>query len=111
MKFEDVHRLVGHVPFIQKANAEYLYNLIVKEKLQNVLELGIAHGTATCYMAAALQELGQGRITSVDLLETAQEFQPTPEDQLERTGEDRIWLVPARQDLRKYQQRDLSRGI
>jgi predicted O-methyltransferase YrrM len=37
-------------------------------------------------MAAALQELGRGKITSVDLIETANEFVPTPESQLERLG-------------------------
>ncbi len=78
MRFADIHARVGHVPFIEAANAEYLYRLIVREKLQRILELGIAHGTATCYMAAALQEIGGGRITAVDLIEAADYFQPTP---------------------------------
>jgi predicted O-methyltransferase YrrM len=86
MKFNAVQALVGHVPFISPANAEYLYKLILREKLDRILELGIAHGTATCYMAAALQELGRGKITCVDLLEAAHWYRPSPEEQLSLTG-------------------------
>jgi predicted O-methyltransferase YrrM len=86
MKFEEIHSLVGHVPFISKDNAKYLYDLILSENYRRILELGIAHGTATCYMAAALQELGAGQITAVDLIETENHFQPTPKEQLSRTG-------------------------
>ncbi len=68
MKLEEVASRVGHVPFISRNNGRYLYDLIRRERLTNILELGIAHGTATCYMAAALHELGEGRITAVDLL-------------------------------------------
>ena len=86
MKFEDIYSMVGDVPFISKKNGNYLYDLILKERLTNILELGIAHGTATCYMAAALQELGEGSITSVDLIEVKDTFKPSAEEQLEKTG-------------------------
>ncbi len=62
------------------------FELILRERLTNILELGIAHGTATCYMAAALQELGEGSITSVDLIEVKDTFKPSAEEQLEKTG-------------------------
>jgi predicted O-methyltransferase YrrM len=58
--------------------------MILDQKLTSILELGIAHGTATCYMAAALQELGQGSITAVDLVDV--DFQPTAESQLKQNG-------------------------
>lgn len=86
MKFDEVHSMVGGIPFISKSNAKYVYDLIVREKLTNILELGMAHGTATCYMAAALQEVGGGKITSVDLVESKDHFVPTPEDLLKKTG-------------------------
>jgi predicted O-methyltransferase YrrM len=86
MQFEIVHSLVGRVPFIREDNARYLYDLIHREKYARILELGIGHGTATCYMAAALEEIGVGRITSVDLIETEKHFQPTAEELLSRTG-------------------------
>ncbi len=86
MKFEDVHELVGMTPFISEENARYLYDLILDQELSDVLELGIAHGTATCYMAAALDELGRGCVTAVDLLEVQDSFSPTVEEQLAKTG-------------------------
>jgi predicted O-methyltransferase YrrM len=60
--------------------------MIVREQLTNILELGIAHGTATCYMAAALDELGSGLITSVDLIEAQGRYDPSPEEQLAKAG-------------------------
>ena len=86
MKFEEIYSTVGNVPFITKRNGRYLYDLILKEKLTNILELGFAHGTATCYMAAALQELGEGSITSVDLIEAKEHFKPSAEEQLKKTN-------------------------
>ena len=86
MKFQEIYSIVGSVRFITKKNALFLYDLILKEGITNILELGIAHGTATCYMAAALHELGEGSITSVDLIEARDIFRPSAEEQLEKTG-------------------------
>ena len=91
MKFDEIYALVGHVPFISKDHGKYLYDMIIEQQLTSILELGIAHGTATCYMAAALQELGRGSITAVDLIDVS--FQPTAEDQLKKTGLDRYATV------------------
>src|SRR5687767_14281413 len=79
MKFDEIYQLVGHVPFISKRNAKLLYEMIVDNRLANILELGIAHGTATCIMAAAVEELGGGSIAAVDLLAAADAFQPSAE--------------------------------
>lgn len=86
MKFKDIDALVGHIPFIERPNAKYLYDLILHDEIVSILELGIAHGTATCFMAAALQELGRGHIVSVDLIEAEPLFDPKPEDMLARVG-------------------------
>lgn len=86
MKFLKIYSIVGSVPFISKKNGRFLYDLILRERLTNILELGIAHGTATCYMAAALQELGEGSITAVDLIEVRDSYRPSAEEQLEKTG-------------------------
>ena len=85
MKFEEIFSMVGHVPYISKINGRFLYDLILKDRLTNILELGIGHGTATCYMAAALQELGEGSIIAVDLIEAKDDFKPSAEEQLEKT--------------------------
>ena len=86
MQFAKISELVKGVPFINTKNARYLYDLIVREKLTNILELGVAHGTGTCYMAAALDELGAGQITSVDLLEAQKNYSPSPEEQLKNSN-------------------------
>lgn len=86
MKFSEIYSLVGKMPFISRRNAHLLYHRILEERLTNILELGIAHGTATCFMAAALQELGQGSITAVDLIGAKDIFKPSAEEQLEKTG-------------------------
>jgi predicted O-methyltransferase YrrM len=84
MRFAEVRRVIGGVPFITPEHALDLYNLILRERCEQILELGIAHGTATCYMAAALEELGSGRVTAVDLRDA--DFTPAAEEQLERSG-------------------------
>jgi len=84
MQFEAVQKIVGQVPFISPEHGRELYEMISRQRPAQVLELGIAHGTATCYMAAALEEIGEGRITAVDL--EGAEFQPSAEEQLERCG-------------------------
>ncbi len=86
VQFKAIHELVGGVPFIGGRNAKFLYELIVEHRLGEVLELGVAHGTATCYIAAALDELGGGKVTAVDLIEAAGRYEPSPEQQLESTG-------------------------
>lgn len=86
MKFKEIKEIVGHVPFISTKNARYIYDLILREEIINILELGMAHGTATCFMAAALQELGRGSITAVDLNKTKDFFKPSAEQQLKKSG-------------------------
>jgi predicted O-methyltransferase YrrM len=86
MKFTVIESYVGDTPFISKSNAKILYEMILDQKLTRILELGIAHGTATCYMAAALDEIGSGLITSVDILNPTPPFEPSAEEQLERAG-------------------------
>lgn len=84
MTFEEIEAKLRGVPFIAPENARRLYDLILENDVRDVLELGIAHGTATCYMAAALRRKGGGSIVAVDLQEAA--FEPSAEAQVERLG-------------------------
>ncbi len=86
MKFEEIESRVRGVPYIIRENAKFLYDLIVTNRLTRILELGIAHGTASCYMAAALDELGGGFLTCVDLIAVKDAFKPSAEEQLGKTG-------------------------
>ncbi|WP_066349854.1 class I SAM-dependent methyltransferase [Aliarcobacter skirrowii] len=89
MEFNYVANIVDKVPYISKTNANYIYDFIIENKIQNILELGIAHGTATCYMAAALNKLGAGKITAVDLQSVAKDFKPSCEEQLKKCNLER----------------------
>ncbi|MFT6955609.1 MAG: putative O-methyltransferase YrrM [Halieaceae bacterium] len=57
-------------------------DLVLEEKRSNIFELGIAQGTATCIIATALDELGHGKVTSVDLTGTRYTYHPSAEDQV-----------------------------
>jgi VCBS repeat-containing protein len=89
MKFNSVLQSVKDVPYITPTNAKELYDFIVKNKCTSILELGIAHGTASCYMAAAIEELGGGKLVCVDLLDAAPNFSPSIEEQISKLGLDK----------------------
>jgi len=85
MKFEEAHKVLEGIPFISDANARELYDFIIEHKLTNCLELGFAHGVASCYIAAAIDELGGGKLVSVDLI--GQDWQkPSIEELLGKLG-------------------------
>jgi len=85
MKYRDIEKNVDGVPYISKSNSKVLYDFIIKNKCKNILELGIAHGTASCYIAGALAEVG-GQLICVDLESVKEHFQPSAEEQLGKLG-------------------------
>ena len=66
MKFDDIVQHLENVPHIPPDRGRLLYDFIIATKPRNILELGFAHGTSACYMAAALDELGGGEILTID---------------------------------------------
>ena len=86
MKFSEIRSHLEGIPFIDPQRAEVLYNFIVENKLSECLELGFAYGTSSCYIAAALDEIGEGHLTSVDLLDAAEWQKPCIEELLTKTG-------------------------
>lgn len=81
MKFEEINKILKGIPFISEHNARRLYYFILENNITSILELGIAHGVASCYMAAAIEELGGGKVVSVDLEEAF--FHPSAEELIE----------------------------
>ena len=55
--------------------AQAICGVIHTNRFHNVLELGFRHGVSTCYMAAALDDVGGGNITTIDLL-SAKDAEP-----------------------------------
>jgi predicted O-methyltransferase YrrM len=64
---------------------EKLYRFVRDSPVHDIVELGFAHGTSACYMAAALDERKEGRITTIDR-ESARAREPNIHVMLERTG-------------------------
>lgn len=83
MKFDKIAKIVKGVPYTSVNRGKILYDHIISTKAQNCIELGFAHGVATCYIAAALHELGSGMVTSVDL-ESSIDLNPKIETLLSR---------------------------
>ena len=77
MKFEQVHhRLRSYrtpqeeqvLFLLQQDTMESLYNCVVNAGARECLELGTGYGATTCVIAAALDEIGGGRVTTIDML-------------------------------------------
>jgi predicted O-methyltransferase YrrM len=87
MKFKDVADIIEGVPFTSPERGREIYDFILRHRPKRCLELGVAHGTSTCYVAAALDEIGEsGVIDAVDLMDVDRD--PQPEELLERCGLD-----------------------
>lgn len=67
MEINQIKQKVDGIPHMTVSQAETITNLILENEFQNIIELGFRHGVSTCYMAGALDELGEGSITTIDL--------------------------------------------
>jgi predicted O-methyltransferase YrrM len=85
MKFEEISAQLEGIPFISTSQGRSLYNFILEKQPLECLELGFAHGTSSCYIAAALDEIGKGHLTSVDLIPAMQWQKPSIEELLSKT--------------------------
>jgi predicted O-methyltransferase YrrM len=89
MKFEELLSQLERFSFkttIGPRRGRILYNFVLDKKPSECLELGFAHGTSSCYIAAALDELGTGCLTSVDLVRAAEWQKPSIEELLSKTS-------------------------
>jgi predicted O-methyltransferase YrrM len=75
---------IGNVPYMRVDQAKIFYEFIVENRLATCLELGFFHGVSTAYIAGALQDLGGGRLKTIDLA-TAQSRTPNIEWVLRET--------------------------
>jgi predicted O-methyltransferase YrrM len=67
MKKNEIIEKTEGIPFILKHQKDELYDFIITEKPNRILELGFAHGVSACVMAAALDEVHQrGLIDTID---------------------------------------------
>lgn len=85
MKFSKAARILDGIPHISKHSARVLYDFVLTERPRDCLELGFAHGASSGYISAALDEMGEGHLTSVDI-DASAEFTPTIESTLDKLG-------------------------
>jgi predicted O-methyltransferase YrrM len=85
MRFNDIADHVAGIPYTGVQKGKVFYEFLMDTKPVQCLELGFAHGTSSCYIAAALDELGRGHLTCVDLERSAGR-DPNIEALLKKTG-------------------------
>ncbi|MCD9198029.1 class I SAM-dependent methyltransferase [Aeromicrobium wangtongii] len=64
--FDRVTETWGDLKYMNLARAKYLRELIVTNDMQDLLELGFYKGKSSAYMAAVLEDLGRGHLTTMD---------------------------------------------
>ncbi len=85
MEFNKIQNILALIPYTSPSKGKIFYDHILKYKPKKCLELGFAKGTSVCYMAAALDELGHGKITAVDI-EKSYFMEPNIENLIDKTG-------------------------
>jgi predicted O-methyltransferase YrrM len=68
VRFDDVAQAVAGIKWMSPAQGRLIYDHVIAERPETILELGTAWGVSAAYMAAALDELGRGRIVTIDRL-------------------------------------------
>lgn len=74
MDFQEINKILGDIYGMGSESGKILYDFVLNNDIQNILELGFAHGRSTCYMAAALSKKGVGSIKAMDLLNPKKVF-------------------------------------
>jgi len=92
MKINKTREQVEGIPHMSIDQANLITDVILKNQFENILELGFDHGVSTCYIAGALDELGRGHITMIDLMNVRDES-PNIDQQLGNLGLDKFVTV------------------
>jgi predicted O-methyltransferase YrrM len=67
MSLDAVEKFFPNLKYMQIYQAEFLRDLIVRHRLDNLLELGTYRGKGTAYMALIQEARGRGHVTTLDL--------------------------------------------
>jgi predicted O-methyltransferase YrrM len=86
VKIKKAGELLDGIPHIEPVRARELYNFVLESGSTDILELGTAHGTSTCWMAAALDERSTGNIVTLDLQSEDDVRDPNLRALIPRTG-------------------------
>lgn len=84
-KLKLVSQLFPDVPHMTAEQANLMRDIIAAEGAHDVLELGFYKGKSSAYIAAILEDLDKGGLSTFDL-ESARKHEPNIEVLLEKTG-------------------------
>lgn len=84
MQFDDAAKVLDGVPYTSVQKGKWFYDLIIRNNVKDVLELGFAHGCSACYFGAAVQA-ANGHVDAVDR-EQSLNFEPSLETLSEKLG-------------------------
>jgi predicted O-methyltransferase YrrM len=79
---------LDYQPLTSSSGGKLLYDFVLQSGVEDVLELGFAHGTSTAYIAAAMEERGEGLVLTIDRRQ-ALERQPNINHVLRHLGLER----------------------
>ncbi|MEM1130205.1 MAG: class I SAM-dependent methyltransferase [Pseudomonadota bacterium] len=82
-KFDTVTETFGDLPYMKAPQAEILRKIITECDISDVLEVGFFQGKSSAYIAAMLEDLGRGHLTTIDRA-AARERAPNIETVLDR---------------------------
>lgn len=100
MNLDTVAGKVEGLPYMTLSKAKRLREILLKYRCSSLLELGFFHGVSSMYMAAVLDEIGGGTLTTIDK-RVAKNHQPNIEqlgqalglsDYIEHHFEERTYL-------------------
>ncbi len=66
MRIDEITRIVGKTRGISPHRGKRIYDTVMSYRPKNILQLGFSRGVTTCYMAAAMQEIGSGSVRAID---------------------------------------------
>jgi predicted O-methyltransferase YrrM len=88
MAWKMIERVEQEFPglrYMKPVHANFLRDLIREYDLDNLLELGTAHGKGTAYMALIQEERGRGHVTTLDR-DKAASFSPNVDEVVAKLG-------------------------
>jgi predicted O-methyltransferase YrrM len=85
VKYSDIKFFLNGTPVMVPEQGRIIYHFLRWQRPLECLELGFAHGTSSCYIAAALQENDKGHLTTIDL-DSAKSLKPSISNLLESSA-------------------------
>lgn len=80
---EEIRGIVGDIPYMTNGQAQRITDFIVEHKLSSIIELGVFHGSSTCFMVNAISDVEGSKIVAIDK-ERARTMDPNVEDLLKK---------------------------